>query len=298
MSRTETGICTGNVPQATCLLAPNGNQMDDADFVGESDGDTEEETPEPLLPPPEQQQVLHTPPQQLDLDDDVMRAILSPVVLSEPSGLAPSSSPADDGGMSERPEQDTALDTSTDGMQDELAEVFVEERHISGQLVFQDVAMTAQDGRREPVAMDADQVDQAPAVFSEGDLVEVQSRTWPGINKPGGSGRIVRVHQETDENGRPVAVYDVRYVLGGLERRIEREYVELSSILQERADARKPVGRIFYHGELHFALEEWTLDLNFDKLGHVVQMNMLRTSKGEPEKCVRLLQVAHMRQGA
>lgn len=236
-------------------------KMDDADFVGESDGDTEEEALEPLLPPlppPEPPQrhpsALHAPAHQLELDDDVMQAILSPVVLSE---AQPSSSLADDGGMSERLEQDTALDTSTDGMREELAEPVVKERHTVSQNVVQDVEMAAQDGQEKPVtisATDDDQVDQSPAVFSEGDLVEVQSRTWPGINKPGGSGRIVRVHQETDENGQPVAVYDVRYVLGGLERRIEREYVELSWILQEQANARKPVGRIFYHGKLHFLL--------------------------------------------
>lgn len=227
--------------------------MDDADFVGESDGDTEEEVLEPLMPPPVQQQALYTPPQRLELDEDVLQAILSPVKLSEPqtTGLEPSSSLANDI-RTELLQQDTALDTSTDGMREELAELVVEERPDDEQLVAQDVGMNPQE---EPVAPKAGD-NQTTAVFSEGDLVEVQSRTWPGINKPGGSGRIVRVHQETDESGQQVAVYDVRYVLGGLERRIEREYVELSSILHERADARKPVGRIFYHGELH-ELRKW-----------------------------------------
>uniref|UniRef100_K3W7C4 Uncharacterized protein n=1 Tax=Globisporangium ultimum (strain ATCC 200006 / CBS 805.95 / DAOM BR144) TaxID=431595 RepID=K3W7C4_GLOUD len=76
-------------------------------------------------------------------------------------------------------------------------------------------------------------------VFQVGDLVEVESRTWPGINKPGGSGRIVNVHREANANGEEKIFYDVRYVLGGFERRIESEYVELSRILQlQRAQAR------------------------------------------------------------
>ncbi len=34
------------------------------------------------------------------------------------------------------------------------------------------------------------------AVFANGDLVEVESRTWPGINKPGGVGRIKQYNPE------------------------------------------------------------------------------------------------------
>jgi hypothetical protein len=30
--------------------------------------------------------------------------------------------------------------------------------------------------------------------FSIGDIVDVQERTWPGINKPGGVARIIQVH--------------------------------------------------------------------------------------------------------
>eukprot|EP00538_Stauroneis_constricta_P009925 CAMPEP_0119563884 /NCGR_PEP_ID=MMETSP1352-20130426/25136_1 /TAXON_ID=265584 /ORGANISM="Stauroneis constricta, Strain CCMP1120" /LENGTH=44 /DNA_ID= /DNA_START= /DNA_END= /DNA_ORIENTATION= len=34
-----------------------------------------------------------------------------------------------------------------------------------------------------------------------GKLVEVESRTWPGINKPGGCARITKLNYETDETG-------------------------------------------------------------------------------------------------
>ena len=54
--------------------------------------------------------------------------------------------------------------------------------------------------------------------FAVGDLVDVQSRTWPGINKPGGAGRVLKV--DTD-NG----MLDVKYTLGGSEKAIAFKYV-------------------------------------------------------------------------
>ncbi|TYZ69178.1 hypothetical protein PybrP1_012175 [[Pythium] brassicae (nom. inval.)] len=82
-----------------------------------------------------------------------------------------------------------------------------------------------------------------------GDLVEVESRTWPGINKPGGSGRVAAVHRGS-EVGR--LYYDVRYVLGGFEKRVEAEFVELSRLLQfDRAPpSRVRYERVFYHDEV------------------------------------------------
>ena len=37
---------------------------------------------------------------------------------------------------------------------------------------------------------------EALATYAVGDTVEVQSRTWPGINKPGGAGRVVTVNAD------------------------------------------------------------------------------------------------------
>jgi hypothetical protein len=60
--------------------------------------------------------------------------------------------------------------------------------------------------------------------FSIGTLVCVQARTWPGVNKQGGVGRIIRVHEGTDASA---AKYDVSYVLGGRERYIDGLYISL-----------------------------------------------------------------------
>lgn len=46
------------------------------------------------------------------------------------------------------------------------------------------------------------------AVFEKGELVEVQARTWAGINKPGGAARVVSF--SADEG-----TYEVKYVLTG-----------------------------------------------------------------------------------
>ena len=60
------------------------------------------------------------------------------------------------------------------------------------------------------------------STFTVGEQVNVESRTWPGINKPGGVGKIVKIHSEGP--GIVVAV-DVRYILGGTEKEVELQYV-------------------------------------------------------------------------
>ncbi|KAL4128850.1 hypothetical protein PRIC2_007830 [Phytophthora ramorum] len=91
--------------------------------------------------------------------------------------------------------------------------------------------------------------EEEDAVLEVGTLVEVDSRTWPGINKLGGPGRIVRVHRETgaDEQSEDI-FYDVRYVLGGFEKHIESEYVHSSALL-DRQSNRVPVERELYSDE-------------------------------------------------
>lgn len=54
--------------------------------------------------------------------------------------------------------------------------------------------------------------------FTVGRLVQVEARTWPGINKHGGVGRIIR---------RTETSVDVQYVLGGRERGIPCQYVSI-----------------------------------------------------------------------
>jgi hypothetical protein len=59
-----------------------------------------------------------------------------------------------------------------------------------------------------------------PNTFSKGTIVRVQDRTWPGVNKPGGVARITKIHREGS-----VVVYDVAYVLGGREKKVEAVFV-------------------------------------------------------------------------
>ena len=54
--------------------------------------------------------------------------------------------------------------------------------------------------------------------FDVGTLVNVESRTWPGINKPGGVGRVISYSASDD-------TVDVKYVLGGEEKGIELKFV-------------------------------------------------------------------------
>jgi hypothetical protein len=63
-------------------------------------------------------------------------------------------------------------------------------------------------------------------VFVVGDVVRVQARTWPGINKHGGVGKITRVH--TSPDGVSVK-YNVKYVMGGGEKNLEEVFVSLES---------------------------------------------------------------------
>ena len=74
-------------------------------------------------------------------------------------------------------------------------------------------------------------MNRRPAMSEEitkGSIVVVESRTWPGSNKPGGVARVTAVHNET---GIPIPKkkYDVSYVLGGKEKGVEEEYVRLQS---------------------------------------------------------------------
>ncbi|ETV93240.1 hypothetical protein H310_12681 [Aphanomyces invadans] len=58
--------------------------------------------------------------------------------------------------------------------------------------------------------------------LEEGDMVQVAARTWPGINKLGGAGRIKAKHATSTEG---VYLYDIAYILGGGEKGVEREYI-------------------------------------------------------------------------
>ncbi|GMH55347.1 hypothetical protein TL16_g03658 [Triparma laevis f. inornata] len=66
--------------------------------------------------------------------------------------------------------------------------------------------------------------------FIKGALVEVAPRTWPGINKPGGIGKVM-LSTCTSCN--------VKYILGGTDKEIPLEFVKLHEDLGSRE--KKPV---------------------------------------------------------
>lgn len=65
--------------------------------------------------------------------------------------------------------------------------------------------------------------------------VDVDPRTWPGINKPGGSARIVKVHYD----GEVPTKVDVKYHVGGGEKEVELTYVKKHTELERRARSRR-----------------------------------------------------------
>lgn len=60
-------------------------------------------------------------------------------------------------------------------------------------------------------------------MFNVGDMVVIQSRTWPGINKPGGVAKVIKVNVYNN-------TIDVKYTLGGSEKNIEFIYAKLWDI--------------------------------------------------------------------
>ena len=69
--------------------------------------------------------------------------------------------------------------------------------------------------------------DTSPSLFFPGRIVSVQSRTWPGINKPGGVGRITQIYQRSQDS--EVTHVDVKYhINGGREKKVDVCYVQLA----------------------------------------------------------------------
>jgi Zinc finger, C3HC4 type (RING finger) len=64
-----------------------------------------------------------------------------------------------------------------------------------------------------------DTIAGSTAGFKVGDIVEVQSRTWPGVNKPGGIARISEVGD--------VGSYNVTFILGGKEKNVDALFLSL-----------------------------------------------------------------------
>ena len=76
-------------------------------------------------------------------------------------------------------------------------------------------------GEHESTGRKDDSVDrEAAAAFQVGDIVQVQSRTWPGVNKPGGIARIAKVLPDSSS-------YHVNYILGGREKNVDGLFISL-----------------------------------------------------------------------
>ena len=58
---------------------------------------------------------------------------------------------------------------------------------------------------------------ESSSLLDVGTIVDVQPRTWVGINKPGGVARVTKIHEDGS--------YDVAYVLGGRECNVDAVFV-------------------------------------------------------------------------
>ena len=87
--------------------------------------------------------------------------------------------------------------------------------------------------------------------FCVGELVEVKPRTFPGMNKPGGTATIRKVHDEREKDGGPMKdgsvkrttgfTYAVKYVLNGSEKRVDAQWIsaKVEVSREEAQDARR-----------------------------------------------------------
>lgn len=74
--------------------------------------------------------------------------------------------------------------------------------------------------------------DVSSTVLSVGTVVDVQPRTWVGINQPGGVAKIIQVHTE----GGGIVTYDVQYVLDRRkEKKVDAVFVKLQEEINNAA---------------------------------------------------------------
>ena len=101
----------------------------------------------------------------------------------------------------------------------------------------------------------------SPTDITTGQEVDIESRTWAGINKPGGHAIITKIHYDASNNGCANMV-DVKYVLGGRELNVELTYVKVHVELSRRSRSRK-----------------CDTKMNVDTLGGVPKKKVTRTGK-------------------
>lgn len=66
-----------------------------------------------------------------------------------------------------------------------------------------------------------------PQLYAVGELVNVFARSWAGVNKPGGTGRIVSCSEMTSKTEAVYYEYKIRYVLdGSFEADVNEDFIE------------------------------------------------------------------------
>eukprot|EP00903_Cladosiphon_okamuranus_P013658 g12719.t1 len=104
------------------------------------------------------------------------------------------------------------------------------------------VAGSGSDNRRNPGGDPSSLADRDEWRPKKGDLVEVERRMTPGVNKPGGTGSVVKVNATTGE-------VDVRYMVEGYwERGIDPVYIRPATLNLNRK--RPTLGRCEHCGSL------------------------------------------------
>jgi hypothetical protein len=82
---------------------------------------------------------------------------------------------------------------------------------------------TASSGEESPSVAESESIVPGEAKdIVLGNVVMVQERTWPGINRPGGIGRVVKVNPDGSIN--------VKYLLGGSDKNLALAYVSLHKV--------------------------------------------------------------------
>lgn len=74
-----------------------------------------------------------------------------------------------------------------------------------------------------------------------GQLVSVEPRTWAGINRPGGAGKIIKIHYTSESF---VESVDVKYILGGVDTQLDLDFVSPHEELKRQGRSRR--GRDLY----------------------------------------------------
>jgi hypothetical protein len=98
------------------------------------------------------------------------------------------------------------------------------------QVMPQDTAIAPE---RSDDVVDTESDISEPAMFSEGTIVQVEDRCWPGMNKPGGVARVTKMYRVG-----AAATYDVTYILGGRERQVEAVFISEQKPEKKRRTAK------------------------------------------------------------